>query len=68
MKRRHILVAATALAAARGIAAAPAVTWKWASGYRADSFHGRNLSQFAADVDADGPHPGRRAGRPTARR
>jgi TRAP-type C4-dicarboxylate transport system substrate-binding protein len=52
MKRRHILVAATALAAARGIAAAPAVTWKWASGYRADSFHGCNLSQFAADVEA----------------
>lgn len=26
------------------------ITWKLASGYRAESFHGRNLSQFADDV------------------
>jgi TRAP-type transport system periplasmic protein len=27
-------------------------TWKLATGYRAESFHGRNLSQFADDVKA----------------
>ncbi len=26
------------------------ITWKLATGYRAESFHGRNLSQFADDV------------------
>ncbi len=28
------------------------ITWKLATGYRAESFHGRNLSQFADDVKA----------------
>ena len=31
---------------------AVSVTWKLATGYRAESFHGKNLAQFAQDVDA----------------
>jgi TRAP-type transport system periplasmic protein len=31
---------------------AAATTWKLATGYRAESFHGRNLSQFAEEVKA----------------
>jgi TRAP-type transport system periplasmic protein len=34
------------------VAAPAAVTWKLATGYRAESFHGKNLAEFAQDVDA----------------
>lgn len=55
------LLAAAALAAwgslclaqpAAGSTAAPATTWKLATGYRAETFQTRNVEQFARDVEA----------------
>ncbi len=34
------------------LASASPVTWKLATGYRAESFHGKNLSEFAQEVDS----------------
>lgn len=48
---RLILIAALA-AAGTAHARDPAVHWKLATGYRAESFHTRNIVQFAHDVEA----------------
>jgi TRAP-type transport system periplasmic protein len=46
-----LLAAGTSLAQ-NSAQSSSSVTWKLATGYRAESFHGRNLSQFADDVKA----------------
>jgi TRAP-type transport system periplasmic protein len=48
-----IIAIAALLAAGASFAQNPApITWKLATGYRAESFHGRNLSQFADEIKA----------------
>lgn len=49
MKRRQVLIAGMA---AMHQAGADPTTWKIASGYRADSFHGQNLQRFGQDVES----------------
>jgi TRAP-type transport system periplasmic protein len=46
------LLAASASFAQNSANSTSSQTWKLATGYRAESFHGRNLSQFADDVKA----------------
>jgi TRAP-type C4-dicarboxylate transport system substrate-binding protein len=45
------LIAALAAAGAACAQNAPTTTWKLATGYRAESFHTRNIVQFAQDVE-----------------
>jgi TRAP-type transport system periplasmic protein len=46
------LLAAGASFAQNSANTTSSITWKLATGYRAESFHGRNLAQFADDVKA----------------
>ncbi|HSH89124.1 MAG TPA: TRAP transporter substrate-binding protein [Ramlibacter sp.] len=48
--KQIICAAALAAAAAQPCLAQPAVSWKLATGYRAESFHTQNIMQFADDV------------------
>lgn len=50
MKRRQVLIAG--MAAMHQAGADPTTTWKVASGYRADSFHGQNLQRFGQEVES----------------
>ena len=48
------VILATGAAFAQNVqSATETTTWKLATGYRADSFHGKNLADFARKVDAD---------------
>jgi TRAP-type transport system periplasmic protein len=47
-----IFIAALLAASASFAQNSAPTTWKLATGYRAESFHGKNLSQFAEDVKA----------------
>ena len=49
MSLRHVLVTLLLLACASRSAIAQ-VTWKLATGYRAESFHTQNIQSFAAEV------------------
>lgn len=47
---RRLCAAALAAAVASPCLAQPTTSWKLATGYRAESFHTRNIEQFAAEV------------------
>lgn len=50
MKRRQVLIAGMATMHQAG--ADPTTTWRVATGYRGDSFHGQNLQQFGQDIQS----------------